>query len=65
MTPTEGLRSPGVGWAIIATVGAGGAWMLLAAATGLIFLLMPAAPPLLGGAFSVARAGAPSFGPGS
>ncbi len=35
--------------AIAGVVAAGGAWLLLAIATGLIFHLMPAGPPLLGG----------------
>lgn len=34
--------------AIAGVVAAGGAWLLLAIATGLIFHLMPAGPPLLG-----------------
>lgn len=46
--------------AIAGVVAAGGAWLLLAIATGLIFHLMPAGPPLLG-AFLLRRGQLRSF----
>lgn len=44
------LRLRGMWWAIAGAVAAGAAWVVLAGATGLIFHLMPAGPPLLAGA---------------
>lgn len=49
MTRFLGPRSPAIWLAVAGAVAAGSAWLALAMASGLIFHLMPAAPPLVAG----------------